>query len=93
MDKKRPNNRVLPRPWALALWLGYCLFVAVLFLLGAEAVSRWAASATTLEALREQVTARRATRATAERRARAIAHRHEVATRRALAGLRREVGR
>ncbi|MCB9715411.1 MAG: ATP synthase F1 subunit epsilon [Myxococcales bacterium] len=55
-------------------------------------VCRWAASATSLEQLRERVAARRATRTAAEQRARAIAHRHEMATRRALAGLRREVG-
>ncbi|MEX1362272.1 MAG: ATP synthase F1 subunit epsilon [Nannocystaceae bacterium] len=56
-------------------------------------VCRWAAAASTLDALREQVAARRATRATAEQRARTVAHRHEMATRRALAELRREVGR
>lgn len=55
-------------------------------------VTRWAASAASLEVLREHVHARRATRAAAEQRARAIAHRHEMATRRALAQLRREVG-
>lgn len=54
-------------------------------------VCRWAAQASSLPALREQVRARRAERAAAEQEARAIAHRHETATRRALAGLRREV--
>lgn len=54
-------------------------------------VTPWAATAETLDELRAHVLERRATRMTAEQRARAIAHRHEMATRRALAGLRREV--
>lgn len=58
---------------------------------GITLVCRWAARAASLPALREQVQARRAERAAAEQEARAIAQRHETATRRALAGLRREV--
>jgi F0F1-type ATP synthase epsilon subunit len=58
---------------------------------GVTLVCRWAAHAGSLPALREHVKARRAERAAAEQEARAVAHRHETATRRALAGLRREV--
>jgi len=58
---------------------------------GVLLVCRWAAVADSLPALREHVLARRAQRALAEEQARALAHRHEVATQRALAGLRREV--
>jgi F0F1-type ATP synthase epsilon subunit len=65
--------------------------VAVLEPGGVTLVCRWAARADSLAALREHVRARRAERAAAEQEARAIAHRHEVATRRALAGLRREL--
>jgi F0F1-type ATP synthase epsilon subunit len=54
-------------------------------------VCRWAAQASSLPALREHVRARRAERAAVEQEARMVAHRHEIATRRALAGLRREV--
>ncbi len=53
-------------------------------------VCRWAAHADSLEGLREHVKARHAEQAAAEQEARTVAHRHEVATRRALAGLRRE---
>lgn len=56
-------------------------------------VCRWAAFAPDLDELRRQVARRRATRREAEHEARALAHRHEVATRRALAGLRRELPR
>lgn len=65
--------------------------VALLRPAGVLLVCRWAAMADSLPALREHVLARRAHRAMAEEQARAVAHRHEVATRRALAGLRREV--
>lgn len=58
---------------------------------GVTLVCRWAAHADSLEGLREHVKARHVERAIAEQEARAVAHRHEVATRRALAGLRREV--
>lgn len=58
---------------------------------GVTLVCRWAARASSLTALREHVRARRAERAAAEQEARSVAHRHEIATRRALAGLRREV--
>ncbi|MCX4244896.1 FoF1 ATP synthase subunit delta/epsilon [Paraliomyxa miuraensis] len=58
---------------------------------GVLLVCRWASLADSLDELRQQVLARRAQRSAAEEEARALAHRHEVATRRALAGLRREV--
>ena len=53
-------------------------------------VSTWATIADDLPALREAVLARRRTRARIEQQARATAHRHEVATRRALSALRKE---
>lgn len=58
---------------------------------GVLLVCRWAATADSLAELRQHVLARRAQRAAAEEEARTLAHRHEVATRRALAGLRREL--
>jgi F0F1-type ATP synthase epsilon subunit len=54
-------------------------------------VTPWAALAPDFAALQQLVTARSALRSEAETEARALAVRHEMATRRALASLRRQV--
>jgi len=56
-------------------------------------LTRWAETADTLARLRELVEARDAERARLEDEARALGHRHEVATRRALMALERKVTR
>jgi F0F1-type ATP synthase epsilon subunit len=56
-------------------------------------LTRWAEAADTLVGLRELVEARDVERARLEDEARALGHRHEVATRRALMALERKVTR
>jgi F0F1-type ATP synthase epsilon subunit len=57
----------------------------------ARVLTRWAAVADTLASLREQVEARELERTRLEQEARAISHRYEVATRRALMVLERKI--
>jgi len=82
----------------LRLSRGDCRFIATeggLVSIGRaeiEVLTDWASSADDLETLARQVAAREQARAQARQAARALVRRHEFATRRVLALLRREVG-